>query len=81
MLIRNFLMTGDPSQESDEQKTIIKKLYREILFWVLFPIMVILILLLLGKDLNNNLLIGALLCFTIPLIGIWAIYRAKKNSE
>lgn len=71
-------MTGAPSQKPDEQKIIIKKLYREILFWVMFPIMVILILFFLGKDLNNNLLIGAFLCFTIPLIGIWVIYRAKK---
>ena len=63
-----------------EQKIIIKKLYREILFWVIFPIMVILILLFLGKDLNNNLLIGALLFFTIPLIGIWAVYRAKRKG-
>lgn len=66
---------------SGELKTLIRKLYKEIAFWLLSPIVGGSIVLYYGGKLDGMILVGALACWGMAAFGFWTIRKTKKRMH
>jgi len=67
------------NQELKEQEENIKKAWRLIPFWFLFPIIGGAIIIAFGGNLNTQFIVGTILLFAGGVLAIWIIYKVKRQ--